>query len=781
MKLFDFFKSNKGINPEKFNSENFQKEILEKAEKAYFDNKQKYDLTGEKLKEEGLNENQVKEIIEKLKQLNKKRTEALNEELDTGKMKIEIKPSEGDLKPGQSKKDVVDKNIAFGAYQMDRGEFDNALELFDKAIELDDKATLAYANKGTLYSRKGNFEQSLFFYNKALEIEPKHNEILSNKASVLQELGKMDEAMTIFKTILEHHPNDSKALNDLGILYAQKNELETALIYFDRLLAIQPLDQDALYNKLNALCTINLDQAKVFHKSNIANIQSDSLHHFVPSNLDMKGQRAEAEQYYDDLYALTKEDKFIKLKGHFFYSRNPEKAVAIYDQFLERNPNNEEVINFKRQLVSTPESEALFNFLFKYREYIVKFAIMQMGGNFAPIGAFEKIDGSVDGFLYIIGDEEAEFSAQEAVTKMEQEFEQRLKAQSIKSYTIYYHSHFNNDNNHAVANDNLKAISIRYKSNEDYQGYTGIPYTFNGQQYNFQLIAGLTFSQHQQIWSTQLEPNKNYFQSREEITSEPNENEVGIQVKQKYEGRVGDLWKGIIGLEAHAEMQKSNSLMEFVALALSQGTKTKREDIIVTEFEDKEITMKVVSKEKDTNIITFLPVIKTTKSIPTSSSFINEWAHVHHVEARIGCRGRDTFGVVYYATDYALNRERYLSNKDLNIKISGIVYSLDIHKPNPNDDPPLSPDFCGYAPFKDGGEDCFNFIGILKGFKETTFLSIQKFGGYILTVKLINSSEMEDFFTIDMFVSKNNMNFEQLEIGMQLTGLVLFQGEIDHS
>jgi hypothetical protein len=41
--------------------------------------------------------------------------------------------------------------------------------------------------------------------------------------------------------------------------------------------------------------------------------------------------------------------------------------------------------------------------------------------------------------------------------------------------------------------------------------------------------------------------------------------------------------------------------------------------------------------------------------------------------------------------------------------------------------------------------------------------------GYILKLKLITHEESEDFFTIDAFVNKENMRFENLTKGMKVT------------
>jgi len=135
MKFFNFFNSNKKIKATTFNTEQFQKEILEKATNWYFESKQNYELTAKKLTEEGLDKIQVENIIEKLKTQNQKRSTALSEEMNSGKIAVKIKPIEGGLKPEQKTKEVVDQYIGFGAFQMDNGDLENALELFNKAID----------------------------------------------------------------------------------------------------------------------------------------------------------------------------------------------------------------------------------------------------------------------------------------------------------------------------------------------------------------------------------------------------------------------------------------------------------------------------------------------------------------------------------------------------------------------------------------------------------------------------------------------------------------------
>ena len=73
---------------------------------------------------------------------------------------------------------------------------------------------------------------------------------------------------------------------------------------------------------------------------------------------------------------------------------------------------------------------------------------------------------------------------------------------------------------------------------------------------------------------------------------------------------------------------------------------------------------------------------------------------------------------------------------------------------------------------------CFDFIGHLEDFRETKLLQDDSLLGYILKMRLITKPGEENFFTIDMYVTTENMRFKALEKGMKLTGLVQMQGEI---
>jgi len=430
------------------------------------------------------------------------------------------------------------------------------------------------------------------------------------------------------------------------------------------------------------------------------------------------------------------------------------------------------------------EGAPLFLLMQKYSAYVINFVMMQTNGNYAPIAAYEKLNGEIIGYLYVMKDESYNLSVQEVIIKMEEEFEKRMSGNQIKSYTIFYHSQFDNNDNHSVANNDgeFKAISIKYKSNNELSGYTAIPYQFQKNEITFQPIVGLTVEQHQSIFKTQLEQGKNYFQDRIEMTPEIKVNEFGIKIKTVNNGDLRNTWAGIFGFNSHRTPEGQQRLREYAAVTFSQEVKVQSNDITIHEMDYGHLVLKAIKKGND--MVTFMPVVKTSYAIDVENKQIDEWDNVQNLEAVITGGGRDTFGLKYFATDYAENHKTYLTNKKLDIRLSAIVFVLDKKESTPpeqagEDEPKLSEGFAAYMPHKELYEfGCHDFIGILEDHKELENLGMGGFNGYLLKVRLINHPEIKDFFTIDMFVNKENMRFEKLENGMSLSGMFQLQGEI---
>ncbi len=300
---------NLGIDQTKFESEKYQREILDYVQNFYFKNNHSYESVKTELLKEGLSIEQVEEIVVKLENINSEMVNEFQEKLDSGIISdIKIKPNSEHIK-GNVDKEQVDKYIGYGAYQMERGDLENALELFDKAIELDENATLAYANKGKLYSLKNDNEQALFFTNKALEIEPNHKQIIDNKVDIVFDLfqeNKIDESEFIknIKDILAKDYENPNALIYIIQFYLKQNQIDEAVSsvkillsnYYSENIAIQlMLDTFAKLPEKQALEQFDLIEKGVKEEAKYQLLYNKGLY------LKGLGKYDEAIRLYDNL------------------------------------------------------------------------------------------------------------------------------------------------------------------------------------------------------------------------------------------------------------------------------------------------------------------------------------------------------------------------------------------------------------------------------------------------------------------------------------------------
>lgn len=423
----------------------------------------------------------------------------------------------------------------------------------------------------------------------------------------------------------------------------------------------------------------------------------------------------------------------------------------------------------------------LFNSLKKYHEHIVYFMGLQMRGNYAPISAYEKTNGEIVGFLYIMGDHAPySLSVEQVLTRMEDRFKRQLANNEIRSYSILYHSQFNNDLNHAIANsdEELKAISVKYAFKDGKDGVIGLPYVFEGEEVTYKGFSRFTPEENNIIFNTQTQSDKNYFEEREEITAPESENEIGIKIKKINTKSLNDTWCGIFGFDSFRSPDGGQALKECFALAATKEPVYKNANLSISEIEFPPVKFKTVIQNNQPK--TILPEITTSYTLDFETKDIEEWENINDLEAIVSGRARDTFGLWYFATDYAKNRSRYLTEKKLNVHISGIVFVLDIHTHDDTDsEVKYSENFTMYMPNNDlPNYGCFDFIGELESFKEVSLLNDKSLQGYIMKVRLITNEEVKDFFTIDMYVAKENMRFTELQQGMKLTGMFQMQGRI---
>ncbi|MDR4951706.1 hypothetical protein REB14_05870 [Chryseobacterium sp. ES2] len=469
----------------------------------------------------------------------------------------------------------------------------------------------------------------------------------------------------------------------------------------------------------------------------------------------------------------------------FKKKNNSQENVSIPVQEMEMPEEKvveevmEEVVETIPEIPSQPVEEPKVNEEYEkiriYNDYIVYSIALQLRGEYTPLSAFEKENGKVEGFAYMVTEDAYALSPQQAIAKMEEKFESELQEGKIKSYVILYHSQFDHNGNHtpAIQEGEFKGISLAYHFAGDEKKKTGLPYIFENQNITYKGFAEFSHEENNAIMNHQLIEGQNYFQNTEGIAAPEMTNEAGIIIRKSNVHNMMNTWSGIFG---HQNFQ-TKDYGQYLNAILTQSESSDPSVDIKSKTEFEGVTFKTTLTEELSIII---PEVTTDYTLDFETRSIREWENALNLQAIVAGPTRETFAVWFFATDYAENKNTYMTQPHLKVNVSGIVFILDVHT---NIDLPdgtkMSEDFTTYAPSQDlPNYACFDFIGQVVDFKETELLEDGSVKGYILKLKLITNEENEDFFTIDAFVNKENMRFETPTKGMKVTGALQLQGKI---
>lgn len=265
-----------------------------------------------------------------------------------------------------------------------------------------------------------------------------------------------------------------------------------------------------------------------------------------------------------------------------------------------------------------------------------------------------------------------------------------------------------------------------------------------------------------------------------------NKKNLAIRITPTEQGSHGDHFGGLLGFPLLHSEKGSELVYKLIQFAeehlpsLQEGDLNLR-DAVLNEFDNttKKIQVRII--HTGNNIPSAFPYLKTDLQLPFKTEEIIEWSHMDGLEAEISGQGRDAFSVGFFATDYAVNHRKYKEQSEWNIKLSAIC--LTIEEPNldsAKDTGKLkfSKDFAMYMPNTGlPGKSYYDFIGTLISVEEIIVFHEPHIAGYMTKIKLIHG-ETADFFTIDMFVNKSNIQIDSLQEGISVSGCLWLQGEI---
>ncbi len=248
-----------------------------------------------------------------------------------------------------------------------------------------------------------------------------------------------------------------------------------------------------------------------------------------------------------------------------------------------------------------------------------------------------------------------------------------------------------------------------------------------------------------------------------------------VPVTPVYDGKHGDRWSALLGWQRFDDdptMVRSavEEILQEGELKVDLGDKK----IIVLDYPDFEWIMLV----DGTKMASAFPWVRTDLQLPCTSRSIKEWAHVQGIEAQVEASGKNTFGLLYFATDYMQNKQRYQNEPDLKIALSGLIYGATA----PTLPAGFAPNYAGYMPHPEQGiYSVIDFVGEVRAVRS---VSVPQFGiqGYVVRLNLINGNVEEGqdahFFLIDAYVDHASLQVPSVNVGDRLSGAMWLAGKI---
>ena len=130
-----------------------------------------------------------------------------------------------------------------------KGDLGGAIEDYNKAIELDPKNDLAYMNRGNVRGKKSEFDLAIEDHTKAIELDPKNALAYYNRGISRNRKGDLDLAIEDHTKAIELDPKNAHFYNNRGNARENKNDFTGAIKDYNKALELDPKFASAYFNR----------------------------------------------------------------------------------------------------------------------------------------------------------------------------------------------------------------------------------------------------------------------------------------------------------------------------------------------------------------------------------------------------------------------------------------------------------------------------------------------------------------------------------------------------
>ena len=127
-----------------------------------------------------------------------------------------------------------------GDYDINTGQYDQALKMYDKALFYNARATLAYSGKGMVYYALGDMAGAETMFGKALNLDPRSDAIINNLGAISLLKHDYTKAREQFTESVEINPHQVEGYYNLGLIAERQSNMDEALKMYKKALANNP-------------------------------------------------------------------------------------------------------------------------------------------------------------------------------------------------------------------------------------------------------------------------------------------------------------------------------------------------------------------------------------------------------------------------------------------------------------------------------------------------------------------------------------------------------------
>lgn len=151
---------------------------------------------------------------------------------------------------------LCDTLLKQAAVNIEKQQWDYAIEKYGKVLEIDDKNLAARYFRAYAHTKLHHYDWAKSDYENVLKIVPKHLETQLGLAYVYEKMGKKRDAFDMYNRVVQQFPDSASAYAARAVYEQANNMAEVALYDWEQAISRNPSDTGYMISRVELLITL---------------------------------------------------------------------------------------------------------------------------------------------------------------------------------------------------------------------------------------------------------------------------------------------------------------------------------------------------------------------------------------------------------------------------------------------------------------------------------------------------------------------------------------------